>query len=55
MSLYRCGEGLRQLLQSVEVQSLLHGTTTTSLNRNKEIYQPGALRKVDKLLYNYNT
>ena len=44
--LHRCGEGLRQLLNDVEVQSLLHGTTTTAQNGDKAIYQPGALRKV---------
>ena len=37
---------VNQLLNDVEVQSLLHGTTTTAQNGDKAIYQPGALRKV---------
>ena len=31
----RCGEGLCQLLSDVEVQSLLHGTSASSLNTYK--------------------
>ena len=41
----RCGDGLRHLLSSSEVQGFLHGPTS-AIDRSRDIHQSGALRKV---------
>ncbi len=42
----RCGEDLVSLYKSPAVQSFLNDTPARSLQPDKPIYQPGALRKV---------
>lgn len=50
---YRCGKGVERLLENSHVSYFLHGTTLTSLSRNKRVYFPGELRKVRDIMVIY--
>lgn len=49
--MYSCGEGLQRLVETKEIQNWLSGTPMQTLNQDKAIYQPGALRKVSIMLF----
>lgn len=44
---YRCGSRIQEFIDSPQTQHYLYGTNMRELYTDKEIYQPGCLRKVD--------
>ena len=49
----RCGDDLKQLFDSAQVQHYVNGTTVKELRGDKVIYQPGTLRKVGSFEYSF--
>ena len=47
--LNRCGKDLVSLYNSPAIQHFLNGIQAKTLQSDKDIYQPGALRKVSKV------
>lgn len=44
--IYRSGQGLRETYNTPAVQKYCNGLQAKELNKEKDIFRPGALRKV---------